>query len=404
MVNVDGVVADLAELRTRLAVDADENARALAGEALDRIRASLEQLRETEAELLGRAHELETAQARLQAVIESLPVATIVVDADGKAVLQNARARQLLRELDWRDAILLDERGRRLEHHERPLTRALEYGAVTLDRRLLIDVGGERMVIEASATPIFTESGRREGALATWENVSARDRRERAEREFIANAAHELRTPLAAITAAVEVLQAGAKDLPDDRDLFIGHIERECVRLARLGRALLTLARAQAHQQAPRLELVRLRPLLDELVDMLRPPERTQIRIECEDDAATLSNVDLLHQALWNLASNAVRYGGSGEILLAAAAAADGVMTIEVRDSGPGIPEEVRERLLERFVRVGRDGEGFGLGLGIAAQALEAVGGRLELQPSSERGTVARVILPAARLLSEVPA
>ena len=88
--------------------------------------------------------------------------------------------------------------------------------------------------------------------LIVLDDLTEQERRELAEREFVTNAAHELRTPLTTIIGAVEVLQAGAKDDPVERDRFLAHIEREAERLARLARALLTLARAHAGQERPR--------------------------------------------------------------------------------------------------------------------------------------------------------
>ena len=82
-------------------------------------------------------------------------------------------------------------------------------------------------------------------------DVSVRERRERAEREFVTNAAHELRTPLATITGAIQVLQSGAKDDPVERDRFLDHIDREAARLGRLTHSLLVLARAQTRAEAP---------------------------------------------------------------------------------------------------------------------------------------------------------
>ncbi len=98
--------------------------------------------------------------------------------------------------------------------------------------------------------------------MIVLDDLTEQERRELAEREFVSNAAHELRTPLTTIIGAVEVLQAGAKNNPAERDRFLTHIEREAERLARLARALLTLARAHAGQERPRLEAVSLAALL----------------------------------------------------------------------------------------------------------------------------------------------
>ena len=95
-----------------------------------------------------------------------------------------------------------------------------------------------------------------ESVMIVLDDLTEQERRELAEREFVSNAAHELRTPLTTIIGAIEVLQSGAKENPHERDRFLAHIEREAERLARLARALLTLARAHAGQERPRLDAV----------------------------------------------------------------------------------------------------------------------------------------------------
>src|SRR5581483_8656427 len=103
--------------------------------------------------------------------------------------------------------------------------------------------------------------------LIVLDDLTEQERRELAEREFVTNAAHELRTPLTTIIGAVEVLQAGAKDDPPERDRFLRHIEREAERLARLARALLTLARAHAGQERPQVEAVPLAAVLNDVAE-----------------------------------------------------------------------------------------------------------------------------------------
>jgi PAS domain S-box-containing protein len=224
-------------------------------------------------------------------------------------------------------------------------------------------------------------------------------KRERAEREFVTNAAHELRTPLTAITGAIEVLQAGAKEVPAERELFLAHIEQQTRRLTQLARALLLLARAQAGEAKPRLEVVPLAPLLEEAASHLRPGRGVRVRIECRDDVAALANHDLLAQAVAGIADNAVKYTRSGEIVLAATPRARDVVGIEVKDSGDGMPAELRTRAFERFSRGTQQADGFGLGLAIAAEAVRVCGGRLEVESEPGRGTRIWTLLPSARLL-----
>src|SRR6478735_118628 len=150
--------------------------------------------------------------------------------------------------------------------------------------------------------------------LIVLDDLTEQERRELAEREFVTNAAHELRTPLTTIIGAIDVLQGGAKDDPVERDRFLAHIEREAARLARLARALLTLARAHAGQERPRSEPVALQPLLQEVADDLRPPSGVAVEVECPPELAATVNRDLLEQVLRNLGENAAKHTQQGRV------------------------------------------------------------------------------------------
>ncbi len=239
-------------------------------------------------------------------------------------------------------------------------------------------------------------------ALLVVDDLTEQERRELAEREFVSNAAHELRTPLTTIIGAVEVLQAGAKEDPAERDRFLGHIEREAGRLARLARAMLTLARAHSGQEPPRVEAVELAPLLREVAAGLRPHAGVAVDVEVADGLAVEANRDLLEQALRNLGENAAKHTARGSVVLRAYGNGNTV-TVEVEDSGPGINPEVQRHVFDRFYRGERDAHGFGLGLAIVRESVRTLGARIELDSSPGEGTVFRILLAPARVREEVP-
>ncbi|MGH3055552.1 MAG: sensor histidine kinase, partial [Gaiellaceae bacterium] len=240
-------------------------------------------------------------------------------------------------------------------------------------------------------------------ALLVVDDLTEQERRELAEREFVSNAAHELRTPLTTIIGAVEVLQAGAKEDPAERDRFLGHIEREAGRLARLARAMLTLARAHSGQEQPRVEAVELAPLLRDVAAGLHPHAGVAVDVEAADGLAVDANRDLLEQALRNLADNAAKYTAHGSVALRAYR--DGnTVTVEVEDSGPGMSPEVQRHVFDRFYRGERDEHGFGLGLAIVRESVRTLGGRIQLDSAPGEGTVFRILLTPARVREEVPA
>lgn len=242
-------------------------------------------------------------------------------------------------------------------------------------------------------------AGESDTALLILQDVTLRERQRRAEREFVANAAHELRTPIAAIGSALEVLQSGAKDEPGDRDLFLGHIERESRRLGRLLRALLLLARVQTGQEIPELGLVHVAPLLTEIAGQIEAKDGVLVRVDCAPGVAMLADADLLQQAVLNLAVNAVVHTSEGEIVLAGRNLGH-VSEIEVRDTGSGISVAEQGRVFDRFFRVQQhSGGGFGLGLPISQEIARALGGTVTLDGEAGLGTCVRMRIPSARLV-----
>jgi signal transduction histidine kinase len=227
----------------------------------------------------------------------------------------------------------------------------------------------------------ITAAGMHSAALVL-EEVTVPERRRRAEREFVANAAHELLTPLTGIVAAAHVLEAGAKEVPQDRDQFIAHIARECTRLAAIARALLVLARAQSGEQPPRLDIVPLGPILQEAVEVAGFPPGAA-RIDCAEDVTVFADPDLLAQAFSNLLANALRHGAGGLVNVAVETARGGKLSIVVSNEGSGYADDIGT---QRRFQSAEDpvSDGFGLGISIARQSLEVLGGTLTYEVDGE--------------------
>ena len=204
-------------------------------------------------------------------------------------------------------------------------------------------------------------------------DVSERERRRRAEREFVDNAAHELRTPLAAITSAIERLQAGARDVPEKRDRFLGHIQHESARLNRLASSLLVLARAQTREEEPRREEIALRELLEELVGGLElsPEVELVARLPARPRRAQQPRPARARAAQPRRATPRT-IPMRGRIRVSARVEDDGSVTIEVADTGAGIaPEELEQALRPLLPRPGR-----GRPLRLRARSADHQGGR----------------------------
>jgi signal transduction histidine kinase len=214
------------------------------------------------------------------------------------------------------------------------------------------------------------------------------------ERRFVADASHELRTPVAVIKAELEgALRAGGHD-PQVREALIASVE-ECDHLAQLAEDLLILARSSEGQLPVRQEPLELREQLERVARRFAGRADARGRSICVDagDEQSLYADELrLRQALGNLVDNALRYG-QGEIVLRARRSGSG-LELEVSDQGEGFAPGFAERAFERFARgdLARTRDGAGLGLSIVRAIAEAHQGRAELVPGP--GATVRIWLP----------
>ena len=216
------------------------------------------------------------------------------------------------------------------------------------------------------------------------------------ERRFVADAGHELRTPLAVIKAELEGALRGGPHDPQVREALVAALE-ECDALAQLADDLLVVARSGDGDLAVRLESVSAAQLLSgterRFADRARERGRA-IRVEADGDLRVEADELRIRQALGNLVDNALRHG-EGDVVLRAEAEGE-VVVLLVSDAGPGFPPEVAGRAFERFARgdLARTRGGTGLGLAIVRAIAEAHGGRAEIAGGSG-GTTVQMVLPA---------
>jgi signal transduction histidine kinase len=294
-------------------------------------------------------------------LFDRFPQAVVALNRELRVVAMNEQARFL-------DEDGVVRTGEPLHGELRSLAEPLIAGPEPLIPTVLV-LGGRSLRVGG------VPADHRDSAFLLIEDVTVEVRQDRVMREFVRNAAHELRTPLTGIAVAVEVLQSGAKNNPVERDRFLGHVERHTNRLARIAHSLLVLARAQSGEEL-RVEPVELTPLLDRLVREAGASPNVAVTATCPDSLAVSAEPDLLHEALSALVDNAVSHTTEGSVRLVASESG-GRVSIAVADTGDGVLPEHRARILEPFYRVGNTGEGFGLGLAIAAQAVEAMHGDL---------------------------
>ena len=243
------------------------------------------------------------------------------------------------------------------------------------------------------------------GAVLVFHDVTDLRRLERMRQDFVANASHELKTPLAAIKAYTETLIDGALHDDEVNVRFLEQIDEQAERLNRLIQDLLSLARLEAGQDVFQYAPMKLAPVVRKIVESHRSRaeacERIYILEPFEGDPWIRADEEALRQILDNLIDNAIKYTSEGgRVMISCRAAAD-LVVLSVSDNGVGIPRDDLPRVFERFYRVdkarSRELGGTGLGLSIVKHLVQSLGGKVAVESRPGQGSTFRVALPQIR-------
>lgn len=328
-------------------------------------------------EVKARVSELTQQRDLLSVVIGGLVEGVVVVDRGGSTVLVNEAAKPLLDDQPSLPAPL-----------EPLVTKALAGEQADAELSLF---GRE---VRASARPL----GEPGGAIVVLYDVTRMRALEAVRREFLSNAAHELRTPVTSISGYAETLLGGAVDAETSKE-FLTTIHRNSQRIAALVSDLLVLDTLGGRQTA----IGERAPV--SLAKVIEDAARTtkgivpsaQIEIDVAPAIEVLGTREGLDHVVQNLVDNAVKYGGGTPVTVRAERRGRHVL-LAIVDRGPGIPEGHEERVFERFYRIdagrSRDVGGSGLGLAIVKSQVEAMGGRVWVEAAR----------PGARFVVELDA
>ncbi|HEU5209868.1 MAG TPA: PAS domain-containing sensor histidine kinase, partial [Longimicrobiales bacterium] len=378
---------------------------------------------------------------RFAALIDQMADGVIVVDAAGRLDRTNAAAAELLGEelsdniplADWPTRFgLVSADGRPMVASELPLTRALRGERVRRATFIVRSPWGTERHLSISAGPIVTPDGQPAGAAMVMRDISDehqyaemlrhtnRELRRQAEMleevnqqlrqatkakdQFLAVMSHELRTPINAIMGYSDLLDLGVKgELNEDQRAMLSRVRETSKHLLGLINEVLDLAKIGAG----RMDLVLVETDLGDIVtrasEQVAPLATAKgLELEVENVAQPITvkaDETRLTQIVINLLSNAVKFTPSGSVRLSLRLHGD-TAEVRVRDSGPGIPDEERERIFEEFYQVeggfSRSSGGTGLGLAIARRFARLMGGDIRVESELGVGSEFIVRLPAA--------
>jgi len=323
------------------------------------------------ASLKGAFDQIKQEKERGGAILDGMTDAVVGVDKDLNAVFLNPRARELLESSDLDFQIRLQE----------VLAKTRFSGPVTEPEAL----AGDR-IIEIRAAPL------EDGALAILRDVTEERQIQHAKAEFIANASHELKTPLTALSGYLEMLE----DEEDERVRaeFLDDMRSQTDRLQNLARTLLDLSRLDANAVTFRKEEVDLEDLLHELRrDFGYTGRPVNVRV-AEDLPPVVTDPTQLHRMLAILMDNALKYSEAPVDL--DLSREDGRAVISITDRGCGIPEAEIPHIFDRFYRAqgSSRADGTGLGLALAREINDHLGGEIRVQSQPGAGSTFSVTLP----------
>lgn len=377
--------------------DGDFDQRVPAGPVPDEIH-ELVQSYNRMAVTLGEAFStLREREQEIAAVVESMGEGVVAFDSQGMVRVINSVAISLF-ELTGEPEEFLGRSVTDLTfeltvHHL--VNRALE-GSDVLDSAALSD----RTVLLHS-TPLTSQEGETEGAVLLMSDITERQRLEEAQRRFVANASHEMRTPIAAVKGLLELLTDGANDNPEVRDDFLRTMTLEVDRLGRLVADLLTLAQLEAGGLTLARESVPVADLMEGIATIMRPlADQSGVSLVLELPPGPLEancDRDRITQVLVGFVDNALKHSGTGGTVTLRARARGRVVTLEVHNEGPGIDPEVVPRLFDRFFRVDESRttpRGTGLGLSIAKEIIEAHDSEVHVHSAPGEGATFGFELP----------
>jgi two-component system, OmpR family, sensor histidine kinase ResE len=316
---------------------------------------------------------------KLAAIFDGLTDAVMVVDDGGPVRFSNSVA-----------AELLDPSGLPADVLRPHLRRAAQVGFAA---HPALRIGDRAYSMQARSLPD------ERAVLAVVRDRTDEMHREFAEADFVSNAAHELRNPLAGISSAIEVLQDGAKDDPQARDHFLARLADDAERMSRLTQSLLTLARVES-LGAGETEVVDVPIAVRDIVAAVERPRHVELHVEVEPDLAAKGDPTLLRQVMIGLLTNAFKNTPPpGAVTVRGRRDGEEGVVLEVIDTGTGIPAAEIERVFERFYRRSetRKQEGFGLGLAIARRMVNVMGGEIGASSVKGEGSTFWVRLPLAQ-------
>jgi PAS domain S-box-containing protein len=358
----------------------------------------------------------EREHRRLQATIETVPVALVIVDADtGRIALQNRTAAALIghepdeagaRAAYWAAFAVTSREGAPVDIGAWGAERVLNGQTIVGEELVIRHPDGREVPILVSAAPLREDNGRISGAVAAFQDITSLYEVDRLKSEFVSIVSHELRTPLTSIKGALQLLieEGGAADA--DHTMLLNVALSNTERLVRIINDILDISKIEAGKLElnPRPHAVA--EVVKQSLENVEPiahGAQVTLRADIEPGVPPVHvDLDRAIQVLVNLLSNALKVAPPRtDVSLAVGRTPDGFVAFSVTDRGKGIPPEKLGLLFQKFQQLDgantRKARGTGLGLAIVKALVEMQGGQVSVTSAVGSGSTFTVTVPTAR-------
>lgn len=337
-------------------------------------------------------------EKRLKSVLTHMTDGVIATDAEGRVILMNKRAEELL-SVSSHEVI-----GQFLPDVLRITETFAIYDLYDHSESILLDFSTEKRpyILEASFSVIQEEDGPINGLITVLHDVTEQEKIEQDRREFVANVSHELRTPLTTIKSYLEALEDGVMEDPELAPRFLNVAQNETDRMIRLVNDLLQLSKMDSKDFNLELEYVEFGSFTHSIIDRFEMVAENKhvrfVRDITNHPTYVKIDRDKMTQVFDNIISNAIKYSPEGGEITITLLHQGNNVRVSIADEGIGIPLENQKKLFERFYRVdkarARSVGGTGLGLAIAKEIVHAHHGEIWVQSMEGKGTTFFFTLP----------
>jgi PAS domain S-box-containing protein len=354
---------------------------------------------------------LRANEQRLQAVLDTMAEGVVIVDKNYNPTYANQMAQRIfgLSEAKflgrkYGDKKWQNERldGSPLPLEEHPMAIVFRTGIPVYDREIGVDIPGhEKIFISINAAPLKDGNEEVEKCIVTFANVTGRRKMMQEKDDFISVASHELRTPTAALKAALQLMDRLLPDIkPDMLDKLVKQSNKSLNKLSDLINSLLNSSRISEGRFPIHKKVFKVANLINDCCQHIRAAGTHHIVLKGDIDLELYGDEQLLDQVVVNFVNNAVKYAPKSNEIIIVVERMDAWAKISVTDFGPGISPEKISHIFERYYRVDYENiqfTGFGLGLYICAEIIQKHGGAIGADSKVGQGSTFWFTLPLAK-------